>query len=210
MTPHTPTAIRPAGARPAPLLPKTEAGGPSGTDEGGSRGKAPGRCGTKPRKGDSAKEDRTPGPPPKAAMGGRRARGSAGADSRGPRGHRPASPNDRCDAERPHPSSGRPTPPGGTQGGRPGSGQSPRACGGSGRARGGDCGGDARPRGRRAAGHGERYSKHRPAYPNDPRRRRASQPEQWPPDPSWRNARGEPRPGVDEAPGPCGGPGPAR
>ncbi len=42
MTPHTPTVIRPEGAWPAPLPPVTEAGGPSATDEGGSRGEVPG------------------------------------------------------------------------------------------------------------------------------------------------------------------------
>ncbi len=153
-----------------------------------------------------------PGPPQRRPWGDAEPEGPQGQTAMGHEGIGRRAPPTRSGAERSNPSSGRPSPPGGTQGGAPGVGKGPGPAGGRdehlegtvGRGGAGGCHCHARPRGRWAAGHGGRYIRHRPAYPSNPRRRRASQPEQQPADPSWRNA-GVGAPGVDEAPGPCAG-----
>jgi hypothetical protein len=69
MTPRTPTAIRPEGARPAPLPLRRRRAGRQERTRGGAGVRRQGAVGQSPGRGDSAKEDRTPGPPAKAAVG---------------------------------------------------------------------------------------------------------------------------------------------
>ncbi len=135
MISQTPTAMRPEGARPygRPCSPRDGCG--RAVSNGRGREPGPGARALwdkAPERGDNANQDWIPGPPRRGLCGDAEPEGPQGQTAVGPEGIGRRTPTTCGCAEGPNPSSSRPTPPGGPQGGRPGDGQSPRACGGVG------------------------------------------------------------------------------